>query len=86
MSIAVFGANLTGGVTANFVYQNSSALAEVHFEAQKDYVAGVLDAADNNVTDMFVITWTNYTYNGINVRKLIINIFILVHCYNSCCR
>ena len=83
MSIAVFGANLTGDVTAHFVYQHRSAIDEVHFETQKEYVADVLAASvdDNNVTDMFVITWTHYTYNGINVRKLIINIFILVHCY-----
>ena len=66
LSIAVFNTNLTDSdYYAHFIYDHKNTTDTEHFENQTKYVTGLLDDAsfdDNNVTDMFVITWKNYTY------------------------
>ena len=86
LSIAVFNTNLTDSeYYAHFIYDHKTATDTEHFENQIEYVTGLLDAAsfdDNNVTDMFVITWRNYTYCESYVSQSLLLIYstLTVHC------
>ena len=80
LSIAAFGTRLSDSGCTFFIYDSDNNDNLTYVMNQRNHIMGLLDVAyfdDDNVTDLFVVTWNNYTYCGTHVSQICIIIFPL---------
>ena len=78
LSIAAFGTSLSDSGCTFFIYDSDNNSNLTYVNDQRNYIMGLLYAAyfeDDNVTDLFVVTWNNYTYCKTHVSQIFIIIF-----------